>query len=377
MHRKLIAAGLCFALFTIVLFLRNGNGLDAAPTTELEPFAYWAFDPQSLKDKTVADQVGKLHASNSTDLTPLNEPVPALALPSNGSGLMVREKVLANDPMLPKEAFSIVAWVRIDEPLDYGSVLNCLQDNGLKEKGFMFGFRKSKFSFALATQGADDGDGLMTYMDGKTDIKLGYWTHLAATYDGKTMRLYVNGTLDAESNAQTVPVLYADAAPLTIARYLDDNEDYITMGAIKELQWCNNAIPPDVIAKHYTKNESLVTVEPKNVGPAFVVYPYLQFATQTTMTIMCETNVATQCTIRYGTTYPSQASIKEKSVGTMHEVKLTDLKPASKYFYEVTCMDADGNPLTSGRRHEFLAPSPLEGEGWGEGEKLWNQAISF
>ena len=31
----------------------------------------------------------------------------------------------------------------------------------------------------------------------------------------------------------------------------------------------------------------------------------------------------------------------------------------------------------SGRRHEFLAPSPLEGEGWGEGEKLWNQAISF
>ncbi|WP_394841165.1 metallophosphoesterase [Pendulispora brunnea] len=40
---------------------------------------------------------------------------------------------------------------------------------------------------------------------GKTDISLGQWHHLAASYDGTTWRLFVDGRLDAELVAKTTP----------------------------------------------------------------------------------------------------------------------------------------------------------------------------
>ena len=33
----------------------------------------------------------------------------------------------------------------------------------------------------------------MTYLESKTDYARGKWLHVAAVYDGKQMRLYVNG----------------------------------------------------------------------------------------------------------------------------------------------------------------------------------------
>ena len=101
---------------------------------------------------------------------------------------------------LPTRAFTIEAVVSLDEPLRWGGIVGCVQDNGEEEKGWVLGYNESQFTIGLSTTGADDGDGKMTYLtSGEHTYDLGRWYALVATYDGVSLRLYVNGTLANES----------------------------------------------------------------------------------------------------------------------------------------------------------------------------------
>lgn len=79
-------------------------------------------------------------------------------------------------------------------------------------------------------------------------------------------------------------------------------------------------------------------------GPRFVLFPYLQFATRTSMTVMCETDRPTTCVVEYGPASPP-AKRAESPLGTVHEVRLDGLAPSAKHFYRVVCTDADGRQL--------------------------------
>ena len=78
----------------------------------------------------------------------------------------------------------------------------------------------------------------------------------------------------------------------------------------------------------------------------FVVGPYLQYATKTAITVMAETATPLRCTVRYGLS----SSLKESAVGppgTMHELRLDNLQPNAKYFYQVTCRADGAVPVAS------------------------------
>jgi len=93
----------------------------------------------------------------------------------------------------------------------------------------------------------------------------------------------------------------------------------------------------------------------------FVLGPYLQYPTTTSMTVMWETSVPGTSLVEYGTVgekplpkaaaraLPAPFTKKASSdkAGTMHEVVLSDLKPATQYVYRVTTTTADGKALTS------------------------------
>ncbi|HVK16079.1 MAG TPA: metallophosphoesterase family protein [Fimbriiglobus sp.] len=83
---------------------------------------------------------------------------------------------------------------------------------------------------------------------------------------------------------------------------------------------------------------------PPGAGPAFVLEPYLQFATRTSIVVMCETDRPTSCVVEYGPTFPPERTVEVQTPGTLHEVTLDGLQPNAKYFYRVVC-SADGKKL--------------------------------
>jgi acid phosphatase type 7 len=81
--------------------------------------------------------------------------------------------------------------------------------------------------------------------------------------------------------------------------------------------------------------------------PPFVVGPYLQFATQTSIRILAETAEPTTCVVEYDTLVPMAKVAKIEQANTMHEVVLEKLEPGTKYFYKLTCTTATGAKLES------------------------------
>lgn len=79
--------------------------------------------------------------------------------------------------------------------------------------------------------------------------------------------------------------------------------------------------------------------------PHFVVHPYLQYSTATSVTILWETSFPGTSVVRYGIGAATETKEGPREV-TLHEVTLTDLKPNTPYVYEVTTVGSAGK-LTS------------------------------
>ncbi len=351
---KRIGAVACALALVAVALWRNAP-TEAAPKPDLKPVAHWVFDADGVSGKTVADRCGKLPGT-ITGVAKLEAgPTPHLHLTGPADGVTVKERVTPDAAFLPKDALSVVAWVRVDEHADWGAFLGCFQDNGPAEFGFVVGFSKKRFTFGLATQTAKK----MTYLESKTEYARGKWYHVAAVYDGKQMRLYVNGALDATSDAQSGPVLYAKAAPMVIGRYKDDDEDYPMQGAIKEVMLCGHAVAGEQVGAHFEADKALAEL-PSAIpeGPRFVVEPYLQYVTRTGITVMWETEAACTASVEYGTTFPPKLRAEVKKADTMGEVALANLEPNTKYFYRVVCTDDQGRQLEGKPLTFMTAPGP-------------------
>ena len=119
---------------------------------DLKPTAHWAFDETGVTGKTVADKCGKLSGTLlGTPTVVTDGPSPHLRLNGPDDGVLVKDRITPETAFLPKDALSVVAWVRIDEPTEWGAFLGCFQDNGPVKNGFVVGFNKRAFFFGLST----------------------------------------------------------------------------------------------------------------------------------------------------------------------------------------------------------------------------------
>jgi hypothetical protein len=288
---------------------------------------------------------------------------PALALKLNGVSDYLH--IDANPDRLPRKEFSVSAWVMLSDTMREGSIVGYVQDDGDIEKGFYLGYDEKNFNFLVAAE--KEGQlSRLTRIRSKSPVKLDHWQHIVGTYDGTTMRLYVNGVEEATSTQQSGDVAYPKQATLTVGAYLDPNEFYPMDGSIYQTKLYARVLQPEEIKADVERNNALISYRPPiNDQLKFVVAPYLQFGTKESMTVMCETTAPARMLVEFGETNASTHRVESDSANLINSVTLSNLKPHTRYFYRVTSTDYDGN-IARGEVSTFqTVPDPKSGWAFG------------
>ena len=244
--------------------------------------------------------------------------------------------------LLPTREFTISAWVTIDHPINWGGIFSALQDNGNAEKGLVLGYDNERFYVGLATEGGSDEDGTIEYLRSTSSYEQGRWHHVAATYDGETLMLYVNGEPAARSDAQSGDILWPDDLGIWLGGYRDANECNVHQGRIGSVKLFQLCAEPSWVAHEFEHGADLVALPadgpakmplPIDAEPEMVIKPYLQWGTADSMTIMWETAHACRGIVRYGLDAGCEQEVREAEPRTIHEVTLTGLEGDMFYYY--------------------------------------------
>ncbi|AEV33294.1 hypothetical protein Oweho_2322 [Owenweeksia hongkongensis DSM 17368] len=161
----------------------------------------------------------------------------SLSIDGNGYVDLSGGKVSAESIGLPDSAITLEAWVKPSSFGQWKSIVSFIQDNGNFERGWdLETSNNNKLAFALKSDSASS----LTYLETTNSFNTDEWMHVAGVYDGDTMKIYVNGVLEASSTSQTGAIDYADSW-LVIGSYKDDNEDNRVDAEIDEVRIWNSA----------------------------------------------------------------------------------------------------------------------------------------
>lgn len=242
----------------------------------------------------------------------------------------------ARRKLLPEREFTISAWVSVDQPQQWGGILSALEDNGGFEKGLVLGYDNERFYVGLATAGGSDADGTIEYLRADRPYARGRWHHVAATYDGEMLTLFVDGKPAGSSNKQSGPIVWPDEFGIWLGGYRDSDENHPHAGRLGDVKLFAVCAKPSWVAHEFEHGAELAALPadpPPPAVPAIVVAPYLQWGTADGITMMWETAHACRGVVRYGEDAACPLEVVETEPRTIHEVTLQGLEPDLLYFY--------------------------------------------
>ena len=137
-----------------------------------------------------------------------------------------------------RDAFSLEAWIKIKT-----TITDARGFVGKKQYG------SDGYSFWVANAEVGFGRYLdLTYEDVRTPITKNVWVHVAGTYDGTNLSLYVNG---AFANSGTSTVSLPDRSSAFAIGGKGEDSGYWFDGDIDEVAVYDKVLPASRIAAHY------------------------------------------------------------------------------------------------------------------------------
>lgn len=146
--------------------------------------------------------------------------------------------------VLPVRAMTVSAWVKPRAFDEWGGYAGLVLDTGSTENGWVLGTRFDHFSFALKSE----GNASLTYLQAPAPATANTWQHIAGTYDGTAMTLFVDGAAVAGSSAQSGFVDYPESGWCVLGAYHDDNEFFPYDGLLADVRIHNRALDATEIA---------------------------------------------------------------------------------------------------------------------------------
>ena len=178
-------------------------------------------------DGNANDIVATNHGSLSGNATATADGMVGQAFSFDGAGDSV---VVGHDPSLNLNHFTLDAWVKPGRftPGDHQAIIT--KNVSLRPPSlWLFGDKVQVWTEPDASPAATSATGL-------TLIE---WHHLAATYDGEAVKIYINGDLDVSAPWTFTPA--ANTSPLLIGAGRDNNQ-FFFQGLIDEVEIFNRAL---------------------------------------------------------------------------------------------------------------------------------------
>jgi len=301
----------------VLLFLFSA--LCSSISVEADMIGQWIFDNSHVINKTVRNAIGGFDATIVGPVV-LNTEPSGLTLNGNNNYVLIAEKGIPVH--LPKKEISAEAWVCLNSGTQWGSIINYSQDNGSFEKGWLLGYNYSHLNFAVSTTGK------LIYLTCKIPFEIGQWYHVAGTFDGSIMKIYLNGRLENKHNLQQPGNIdYADAY-YTIGTYKDDDEFFPMDGAIHEVRLYDTVLAEETIRANYESKKDLFPGRAE-----LALGPYLRFVGPDSAIVRWRTHTSSPSILLYGEDKPEEHRVTDATPKTEHEVTLTGLKPNTTYSY--------------------------------------------
>lgn len=187
----------------------------------------------------------------------------------------------------------------------------------------------------------------------------GYWVHVVATYDGDRMELYLNGR-SSGSLPMGARQATAHAPSVEIAAYLA-HEPYMQLAnLLKQARIYGQCLTAEQVTNRFQELQQQVAkgiLFPDLFH--FTAGPYLNYPTPNSINIVWETDRPAQTVVRYGAQMPldRQKSVPQAHLGEqpndapadfVQKITLDGLQAATNYFYEVLCVNSEGDTISSG-----------------------------
>jgi hypothetical protein len=150
----------------------------------------------------------------------------------------------------PAAEVTVAGWYNTDTYSYYGQIAGIAFDEGSNESGYSIVTEEDGWiGFWLVGEG---GSGTYLWTSDVPAVPTG-WTYVAGTYDGATMRLYINGVEKASSTEQNGMIDYDHVNSFRIG--LNESGDWWLPyeGDIDDVQVYNYVLDPIAIAEEYSR----------------------------------------------------------------------------------------------------------------------------
>jgi hypothetical protein len=220
--------------------------VNAAP----QLLAHWSFD--SVSGNTYFDVTGHgydaLASGSGLGLAP---GVVGQALSCPGSGYEIYARNSANDFNVPK--FTIECWFQCKVPFSwtssYFSIVNFLRVQSGVTNGWAMSTMNNGHVFLDVSNSS--GSGWNRAYSSVTMVEW-QWYHIAGTYDGSYVRIYVNGTLTGSAAFQGPYARSPIDCRIACSRRQDSPDATFQInGYLDEVKFYNDALSADSILAHY------------------------------------------------------------------------------------------------------------------------------
>ena len=209
---------------TTIIFRATETG-DAVPTPIQAPPGMVSWWPG---DGNASDIIDGNHGTLSGDATSTADGMVGQAFSFDGAGDSV---VVGHDPSLILNHFTLDAWVKPGR-------LPGSTHQGIITKNATPSRPPSLWLFGDKVQVWFDPDGHPAATS-TTGLTLDTWHHVAATYDGSAVKIYINGVLDISTPKSSVPA--TNTQPLLFGAGRDNNQ-FFFQGLIDEVEVFNRAL---------------------------------------------------------------------------------------------------------------------------------------